>query len=264
MRTFYATSESAQAYDVLAPHYDAFTAHHDYPAWTRGLLDLAAAHGLSEGSCLDVGCGTGRSLQPLLDAGWRGVGCDVSAAMLACCATAVGDRAALHHLDARELPALGEFDLVWALDDVVNYMLDAEDVVALLRGMAANLAPDGLVVFDANTLWTYRTFFASQAVCDTGSSSLTWRGLAGAGFADGCLAEALLDVFVERDGRWERRTTRHRQRHHGFEQISECLAAAGLQLAAAYGQFPDVRFERRPDETRHSKAIYVARLAHNT
>ena len=27
--------------------------------------------------------------------------------------------------------------------------------------MAANLAPDGLLIFDSNTLTTYRTFFAN-------------------------------------------------------------------------------------------------------
>ena len=30
----------------------------------------------------------------------------------------------------RELPVFGEFDLVWSLDDAVNYLLSAEELEA--------------------------------------------------------------------------------------------------------------------------------------
>lgn len=243
------------AYDALAPHYDAFTAHHDYATWTAGLLGLARAHGLAGDRCLDVGCGTGKSLLPLIEAGWSGVGCDASGGMLAQASPLLGGLAPLHRLDARRLPRLGSFDLVWALDDVANYMLDPDELLALVRGMAANLAPRGVLLFDANTLWSYRTFFATEAGCDDGAARIVWRGLASPLFSAGDLAEAELEVH----GPGSPGLTRHRQRHHPRSLVAACIRAAGLELAAVYGQFPDGRFEQPLDEHRHNKAVYVAR-----
>src|SRR3982751_5418754 len=46
------------AYEQIAPVYDDFTAHHDYPSWIDSLLRLGRAHGLRGDTALDVGCGT--------------------------------------------------------------------------------------------------------------------------------------------------------------------------------------------------------------
>ena len=41
----------------------------------------------------------------------------------------------------RELPAFGEFDLVWCLDDAVNYLLSTEELEQALSGMRAQPRP---------------------------------------------------------------------------------------------------------------------------
>ena len=75
--------EHAQlAYDALAPSYDTFTAHHDQAGWTGALLDLARAAGLRGRRVLDVGCGTGGAIPPMLERGFAVTGADISAAML--------------------------------------------------------------------------------------------------------------------------------------------------------------------------------------
>ena len=92
------------------------------------------------------------------------------------------------------LPEFGEFDLVWALDDAVNYLLSAEDLEAALTGMGANLAPRGLLAFDLNTLLTYRTFFAEERVVESGGRRLIWRGRATPDTAPGSICEASFEV----------------------------------------------------------------------
>jgi ubiquinone/menaquinone biosynthesis C-methylase UbiE len=69
-------------YDALAPHYDAFTAHPEYASWVRRLESLARRHGLNGRRALDLGCGTGASLLPLVELGYEVVGCDASAGMV--------------------------------------------------------------------------------------------------------------------------------------------------------------------------------------
>ena len=152
------------AYEAIAPVYDDFTSHHDYELWLGSLLPQLRRHGLSGRRLLDVGCGTGKSFLPMLERGWEVTACDISASMVELARDKAGDEARLSVADMRELPVFGEFDLVWSLDDAVNYLLSVEELERALTGMRRNLAPGGLLMFDVNTLRSYRTFFAETEV----------------------------------------------------------------------------------------------------
>jgi SAM-dependent methyltransferase len=248
---------AAAAYETLAPFYDRFTAHHDYELWMGGLLRLAHGHGLTGTRALDAGCGTGKSFLPLLERGFDVTGCDQSAAMLDVAAAKSRGRAALHCRDLRHLDPIGEFDLVTCLDDVANYLTEPEDLTAALAGLGENLRPGGLLLFDANTLATYRGFFSQTVVLEEERLMMIWRGLADDQFGPGELARAALDIFSESHGCWSRRTSNHEQRHHPREAIDRCIESAGLRCVAVYGQDPAVNFETEVDELRHTKAIYL-------
>ncbi len=156
-----ATSEAAESYASLAPFYDRFTAHHDYESWTAHLEAAAIEHGLAGRAHLDVACGTGKSFLPFLKRGYRVTACDISAEMLAA-ARAKAPEATIERWDMRELPVLGRFDLVTCLDDSLNYLLEVGDLESALAGLARNLAPDGVCLFDLNTLSAFRTDFAAR------------------------------------------------------------------------------------------------------
>ncbi len=252
------TPDAAEAYDTLAPFYDRFTAHHDYDLWTDGLLTLAHTHGLSGRRVLDAGCGTGKSFLPLLERGFHVTACDQSMAMLEVAASKAGRRpVTLHCRDLRALDPIGEFDLITCLDDVANYLTDPEELTGALTGLAANLRPGGLLVFDVNTIATYRGFFSQTAVLEERRLMMVWRGLAGEEFGPGGLAQAALDIFCELGDGWSRTTSRHDQRHHPRETVDRCIERAGLRCVAVYGQDPAVNFDAEVDELRHSKAIYL-------
>jgi SAM-dependent methyltransferase len=252
------------AYAALADHYDVFTAHHDYELWIGRLLRLARVHGLSGERVLDVGCGTGKSFLPLLDRDYAVVGCDLSQPMLEIAATKVGGGVPLHCVDARQLPVLGEFDLVTCLDDVVNYLTDPGALTAAFGGIARNLNPGGLVIFDTNTLATYRGFFRETIVVETPDSMLIWRGLATEAFSLAGLARARVDIFSRGPQEWVRAVSAHEQRHHPDHVIRGALDAAGLRCLAVYAQDPAVNFDRRVDERTHTKSIYLATTADPT
>lgn len=251
-----APDHAFEAFEAFAPYYDAFTAHHDYEAWAAGLLGLAETHGLRGRRLLDVACGTGKSLLPFLERGFTVTACDQSPAMLAQAALKTRDRVHLYLVDARALPPLGRFDLITALCDVVNYMLAPDELVALFRGIAVNLAPEGLALFDANTLWTYANLWVNEAPAAAGDTDITWECIAGPDLPCGGLASAR--VHLSTGG--EHRTSLLYERHHSAPTIERALQAAGLEAAAVLGQFPDGRMETTHDETRNSKTLYVARL----
>jgi SAM-dependent methyltransferase len=248
---------AAAAYDTLAPFYDRFTAHHDYELWTGGLLRLAYGHGLSGTRVLDAGCGTGKSFLPLLERGFEVTACDQSAAMLELAAAKAAGRVALHLSDLRTLEPIGEFDLITCLDDVANYLTEPDDLTAALAGLAQNLRPGGLLLFDANSIASYRDFFSATVVVEEEGLVMVWRGLADDGFGAGDLARAALDIFSESRGCWSRTTSKHAQRHHPRETVERSIESAGLRCVAVYGQDPAVNLEPELDERRHSKAIYL-------
>jgi SAM-dependent methyltransferase len=253
---------AAETYDACASFYDAFTAHHRYDRWTADLLALAEPHGLREpGQLLDVGCGTGKSLAPMLARGWSAVGCDISAGMLELCRANVSSAIELHQTDVLDLPVVGAFDLIWALDDVVNYLVDDNDLDQAFTALAANLAPGGLLLFDANTLASYRTSFAGTEVCEAEDLVMVWQGGIAADFGAADLASAQLDAFARSGKTWKRLTSVHTQRHHPEHAIRAALSSVGLRCLSVYGQFADGRAEHRLDESRHNKAIYIVTTA---
>ncbi|HEX5621638.1 MAG TPA: methyltransferase domain-containing protein [Solirubrobacteraceae bacterium] len=247
---------ASPAYDALAPFYDDFTAHHDYEQWVAALERLARENGLRGERVLDVACGTGKSCAPFVARGYAVTGCDGSQAMLDRARVRLPTSVRLVRRDLRALGRLGRFDLVCCIDDGLNYLLHEAELVRALRGMAAQLRPGGIVLFDVNTLATYRGFFASETTVRTPSHDLRWRGLATAAFAPGAIAEAQLDL-VGRAGGSVR--TVHRQRHHAPAVVERALAAAGLELVARRGQDLSGAIERELDELRHTKALYIAR-----
>jgi SAM-dependent methyltransferase len=258
--------ESAQlAYDRYAPIYDEWNAQNDYEMWLgEVLLPELEKHGLERpGRALDVGCGTGRALEPLLARDWQVVGCDVSPGMLAEAERKFGPRVRLLNLDARHLPPIPAqpggpddeaFQLVLLLNDVVNYLVDDGDLEKAFAGVKRNLSRDrGLVVFDANTLRLFEEDFASGPSDAMSARGWQWVGLSEDARPGGVYEARLSGRGVEAHV--------HRQRHWLPDEIGAALEASGLRALAILGQREEdgrVHLSDSTDEERDSKVIYVA------
>lgn len=255
------------AYEAIAPVYDEFTAHHDYETRIAMLLALAAESGLRKAAsrALDVGCGTGKSFKPLLDRGWEVTGCDISASMVALAREKSGDRVRIEIVDMREMPVLGSFDIAFCIDDAINYLHSAQELTATLRGIAANLAPGGLLIFDSNTTSVYRSFFAEHFEIEAGGGRMIWDGHGSVDAQPGDISEASFSFEpLEGGGGAAVAPEVHRQRHHPEPEVRASIEAAGLELAALYGHGFDGVPEQPMSEENHTKAVYVARQRRTT
>ena len=252
-----------RAFEAMAPFYDDFTAHHKYEFWTGQLLAVLEREGLQGRRLLDVACGTGKSFLPMLPRGWQAVGCDVSAAMLDQAREKIGDAVRLEIADMRELPCFGEFDLVWTLGDVINYLLSIEELEAALRGMRSNLASSGLLLFDVNELLVYR-FYADGVEVERDGRRFVFQGNRKGEVEPGSISE--FSCFEERSTGEDQPPDQHcvsvhRQRHFTEEEIVAAIDRAGLTCLNIYGHGTD-GIPRQPlDGSAHTKAIYVARAA---
>jgi len=247
----------------MAPLYDDVTAHHEYEFWTAQLLAVLEREGLQGRRLLDVGCGTGKSFLPMLPRGWEAVGCDVSAAMLDLARQKAGDAVRLEIADMRELPCFGEFDLVWALDDAINYLLSVEELEAALGGTRSNLASSGLLLFDVNELPVYG-FYAEGVEVERDGRRFVFQGNAMGEIEPGSIHEfSCFEKQPSGEGQAadRRNVSVHRQRHFTEAEILAAIDRAGLECLSIYGQSTD-GIPRQPlDGSAHTKAIYVARAA---
>ncbi len=239
-------------YDAFAGSYDEFNHAYKNERWTGKLLERALANGLSGDRLLDVGCGTGLSFTPMLERGWRVTGCDISPEMLERARAKVGDAVELSVADMRELPRLGEFDLIWAVNDALNYLLAVADFEATLRGMRENLAPDGRIVFDVNTLTAYRRFWSGEHVVEHEGKRFLWQG----GEADDVAPGSFYEARFGGDGE----AHVHHQRHFPPAEVRAAIEVAGLRCLDLAGESDGDLYDEL-DEAAHTKAVYICAAA---
>jgi SAM-dependent methyltransferase len=240
------------AYDAFAGVYDQFTGNNDYELWFGELLPKLEQLGLRQGELLDVACGTGKGIGPMLDRGWRVTACDISPSMVEKAREKFPAGVRFEVCDMRELPRFGEFDLVWALNDPVNYLIENGDLERAFAAMATNLGPEGLLVFDSNTMKVFRESFGAD-VEEAHGDRWTWRGRGGSD-----------DIYEAEITGEDIDAQVHRERHWTVDAIRAALAAAGLEPLEAIGQRETAEgldFGPGWDEDRDHKIIHVARRA---
>jgi SAM-dependent methyltransferase len=143
------SDEIARAYDLLV--HGALDAEAD--AVELAFLDHAFTRACRRPvrDVLDVGCGTGYWLLPMVRAGLRVTGIDMSPSMLTECRrklAATGLEAQTGLADMMELESEGAFDAALCMSGTLCYLLDTERIVAALRRLQRALRPGGLLVIE--------------------------------------------------------------------------------------------------------------------
>jgi SAM-dependent methyltransferase len=246
------------AYDALAAGYDLFTAHHDQAAWTHIVLDLALGAGLAGTRVLDVGCGTGSPIVPMVARGYAVMGVDISPAMVALAEAKLGGRANVHVADMRSLPVLGAFDLVWCLCDGINYLLSDDELAAAFAGMHRNLAPGGVVAFDTVGRAAMGRMAGEVHVATSADDVVIHRGTGTGELEPGGHTETHFEHLRRIDGAWRSQVSVHRQRHHAVPGLHDALVRAGLEPVGSWGIDAALVPTQPFDDQRHHTLVTLA------
>ena len=141
--------------DFIAEDYDAYFSEHGMMSLDRQIVDT---HLRDPGVVVDFGCGTGRSLIPLVHRGFTGVGVDLSQPML----EVLQRKAKQHQLPIRcvranlvELDCLPDAmaDYSLCLFSTLGMIEGAEHRLAALRHFQRVLKPGGLLVLHVHNFW---------------------------------------------------------------------------------------------------------------
>ena len=131
---------SIARYDGQTEWYESFASGEGHTTLRAFAVDML---GPGTGSCLDLGCGTGRAIPLLRAAGWSVVGTDVSSDQLDVARDVAGD-AELVRGDAHDLPFADErFDAVISLFTHTDF----DDLHAAFAEAARVIKPGGRFIY---------------------------------------------------------------------------------------------------------------------
>jgi len=221
------------------------------------------------GPVLDLGCGTGRLMVPLLRAGHVVVGIDRAPAMLARAAARVTRlaprvrrRALVLRADLQQLPLAPRFQFAVAAFHTIQHLMTDRDLAFFFAGVARVLRPGGWFAFDTfapnrqflaragapgRRRWA-RTLFRHPTTGRRTEYSESYR-------LDGRILTTTFHYrFVDRrGGRGERRVGLiHRLLDPG--DVERLLAREGLTLIATWGGFDGAALDGATEQH-----VYLAR-----
>ena len=244
-------------YEKLAPFYDRLNTEVDYSLWSNYFLSALQKAGIGEGELiLDLGCGTGNLMLPLLKAGYDLIGVDISPEMLCEARDKCMDEGynpLLLCQDMTEMDLYGTVKGALCCLDSLNYLTedgDLEKVMALLHNY---IEPDGLLFFDMNTPRKFAEFYGDQCyVLEDKSVFCAWENSFD---EDLGLCTFHLNFFEkQKGGLWKRTTETQVERCYPTTQVLDALHNNGFELIAHLGDLSGT-----PAEESHHRHYYLCK-----
>lgn len=246
-------------FSAYAQYYDLLYQDKDFAGEADFVLNCLARHGLSPGSILDLGCGTGQHLSYLAK-GRTAAGVDRSSGMLASAErTLAGTQVRLELGDATTVRLKAKFDAVVSLFHVASYQTETQALTDFFATIKAHLEPQGLAMFDA---WFGPAVLSQKP-------EVRVKRMRGHGLECLRIAEPTLDaarntvavdynVFVRRNGSqvFEQFYEQHRMRYLFLPEVQDLLERCGLTLVES-GEW----HSRRPLSQETWNGYFIARHA---
>lgn len=241
------------SYESFARVYDDFMDNIPYAEWAEYVIRLLKEEKIKDGLILDLGCGTGSLTEQLADAGYDMIGVDNAPDMLEIAREkAIEKKSNILYLlqDMREFELYGTVRAVVSICDSMNYLTEDGDLTEVVRLVNNYLDPEGIFIFDMNTLYKYEHLLADNTIAeDRDEMSFIWDNYY---YEEERINEYNLHLFLQQeDGRYDKFTETHYQRAYTIEEIKQAIADGGMELVAIYDAFT-----KEPPKT-DSERIYV-------
>ncbi|EGC74528.1 hypothetical protein HMPREF0490_01651 [Lachnospiraceae bacterium 6_1_37FAA] len=242
-----------EAYTSFASVYDTFMDNIPYEEWAEYLSGLLAEYEVTAGIVLDLGCGTGTLTELMAARGFDMIGVDYSEEMLeiAMEKRAESGRDILYLLqDMREFELYGTVRAVISICDSLNYITEEEELEEVFRLVNNYLDPEGVFIFDFNTVYKYREILGDQTIAESREDcSFIWDNYY---YEEEQINEYELSLFLQEEGNLYRKYVEtHYQKGYELETIKSLLEKSGMKFVTAYDAFT------RNPPTKESERVYV-------
>ena len=222
------------SYNEFASVYDIFMDETPYEEWKDRIVEILRNHNITDGLVLDLGCGTGTMTELLAAEGYDMTGVDLSEDMLYEAMekrTQSGQDILYLCQDMREFELYGTMRAIVSVCDSINYLTDINDVIQTFKLVNNYLDPNGLFIFDFNTVHKYKKIGDSTIAETRDDSAFVWNN-----FYDKATKLNQYDVTFfskKSDGNYERFDETHLQRGYTLSEIKSCIEATGMKFLEA-------------------------------
>lgn len=247
------------AYTSFASVYDTFMDNIPYEEWAEYLIELLKEYGIQDGLVLDLGCGTGNMTELLAGAGYDMIGIDNAEEMLEIAMEKrekSGNDILYLLQDMREFELYGTVGAIVSICDSINYITDEEDLLQVFRLANNYLDPQGVFIFDFNTVYKYSEVLGAQTIAeDRDECSFIWDNYY---YEDERMNEYELSLFIKEpeSDLYRKYQETHYQKAYDLETIKGLVEQSGLEYITAYDAFT----KSAPHE--QSERIYVIAKEH--
>ena len=265
------------AYTDFANVYDTFMDETPYDVWGDFIVELMNKFGVTKPAKSDtseytteedteqaleeeknliaeLGCGTGSFTLNMAKRGYDIIGIDMSSDMLDIArkkTAAEGLNVMYLEQDMRELDLYCTCGTVLSVCDSVNYLLEDEDVIETFKLVNNFLFPDGVFIFDFNTLHKYRDVIGDVTIAENREDcSFIWDNYY---HEEEHINEYDLTIFAKcgEGDVFKRSVETHYQRGYTLDEMKAFVEKAGLKFIACY----DADTHEAPTE--ESERIYI-------
>lgn len=242
------------AYTSFASVYDTFMDNIPYEEWAEYLMNILKEYGVNEGLILDLGCGTGNMTELLAKAGYDMIGIDNAEEMLEIAMekkAESGQDILYLFQDMREFELYGTVKAVVSICDSVNYITEEDDLLEVFRLVNNYLDPQGMFVFDFNTVHKYKDILGSQTIAeDREDCSFIWDNYY---YEEEQINEYELSLFIKEEDSdlYRKYQETHFQKAYDLETMKNLIEQSGLEYITAYDAFT------KNPPTAESERIYV-------
>ena len=241
-----------EAYTDFALVYDTLMDNTPYERWCEIITGILKRYGIEKELVLDLGCGTGTLTELLAKEGYDMIGVDCSEEMLNR-ALEKREESGLQILyllqDMREFELYGTVKAVVSVCDSLNYLLEEDDIIETFRLVNNYLDPQGLFIFDFNTVYKYRDVIGDTAIAENRDDcSFIWENYY---HEEERINEYDVTFFIKEGELFRRFEETHYQRGYTAEEMKVYLEKAGLEFV--FMQDADTLLE----VTEESQRVYM-------
>ena len=228
------------AYEKFAQVYDLFMDNIDYEEWADYITGHLREYGIEDGLVLELGCGTGTMTGLLADKGYDMIGVDNAPDMLEIALEKKEEEGQdILYLcqDMREFELYGTVKAIVSICDSMNYITEDEDLLEVFKLVNNYLDPEGVFIFDLNTVYKYEKILGEQTIAENREdASFIWDNYYD---EEEQINEYDLALFIPegKDGLYRKYEEVHYQRAYELELVKELLEKAGMEFVAAYDAF---------------------------
>ena len=231
-------------YSVLARYYSEFTKNVEYKKRTDYILKLIRLHGRGTPKLLlDLACGTGGFSFELASRGIDVIGIDISEEMLAEAQSEMYNRGAdvmFIRQDMCKLDLYGTVDTAICMLDSLNHITDINNLKKAIKRTSLFIEPDGLFIFDVNTLYKHRKVLSGSCfVYECAESVCIWSNSECSGDD---IININLDIFEGTGkGLYTRSAENFSERAYDISVLKNIAVNCGFKICGIYG---DMSFDK--------------------